>query len=80
MSQVTLYAKAGCRLCDVAIELLKQFNLSLTITDIESQEELMDRYGLFIPVALFENGTSLNWPFDAAAIQSQLSAQNSYTG
>ncbi|MDG1687942.1 MAG: glutaredoxin family protein [Gammaproteobacteria bacterium] len=74
MSQVTLYAKAGCRLCDVAIELLKQFNLSLTITDIESQEELMDRYGLFIPVALFENGTSLNWPFDAVAIQSQLSA------
>ena len=74
MSQVTLYAKTDCHLCNVAIELLKQFDLSLSIIDIQSQEELMERYGLLIPVVLFEDGTSLNWPFDAAAIQSQLSA------
>jgi len=74
LSQVTLYAKTDCHLCDVAIELLKQFDLSLTIIDIQSQEELMDEYGLVIPVVLFENGTILNWPFDAVTIQSQLSA------
>ena len=44
------------------------------MSDIQSETELMEQYGLVIPVVHFENGATLNWPFDATAIQSQLSA------
>lgn len=74
MTHVTLYVKTDCHLCDLAIKLLEQFDLSVSVIDIQSETELMEQYGLVIPVVHFENGATLNWPFDATAIQSQLSA------
>jgi glutaredoxin len=75
MTRVTLYTKADCHLCDLALTLLNQFDLTISIVDIQSQAALIEKYSLIIPVVVFENGVTLNWPFDAMDIQSQLTTK-----
>lgn len=72
MSQVTLYSKPDCHLCDLAYQLLANLNLTVSVIDIQSSSTLIEKYGLTIPVAIFSNGTELNWPFDAETVQSLL--------
>lgn len=52
--EVILYKKRQCHLCDVALDQLKllqdELKFTLNIIDIEADETLMERYGLFIPV------------------------------
>ena len=51
---ITLYTRSRCPLCDKAkatLEELKQeWNFELKEIDIESSDELTERYGLMIPV------------------------------
>ena len=70
---VILYSTEGCHLCEMALDLLKQTNLScpIEIVDIAFDECLFSRYGVTIPVLNFE-GDELYWPFDLEQIQSWL--------
>lgn len=70
MKTVFLYSTSGCHLCDLAWDLLAplitQLPLRLEEIDIAESDELIERYGVRIPVLKFEEGSEeLGWPFDA---------------
>lgn len=69
-----LYTTQGCHLCEQAEEivrpLLVRYGLVLELIEIAGSEELMERYGLRIPVLRLSGATAeLGWPFDAAAAE-----------
>jgi glutaredoxin len=76
MIPVILYTTAGCHLCELADNLLQQINqnLPLTIkhTEIGDDDELVEKYGITIPVVEFANGHQLNWPFTLDEIIAQI--------
>ncbi|MFT7235911.1 MAG: glutaredoxin [Methylophagaceae bacterium] len=72
MSQITLYTKSDCHLCDLAHQMLSELGLRTSIINIQSNAELIKKYRLIIPVIVFEDMIELNWPFDAITIQSRL--------
>jgi len=53
-TMITLYTRNRCPLCDKAkatiLELKKEWDFELNEIDIESSDELTERYGLMIPV------------------------------
>jgi len=60
------YTKPGCHLCDEAREVIALAGGGVVVTevDINSDAELMQRYGLRIPVlADPDSGRELGWPF-----------------
>ncbi len=70
MSSILLYTTAGCHLCEAAKTvlwpLLTEFGLRLEEVDIADSDELIERYGIRIPVIAFEHSvTELAWPFSA---------------
>ena len=54
MITVQLYTTLGCHLCEQALALLKtlspELNLSIEEIEIADSDELVDRYGIRIPV------------------------------
>ena len=66
-----LYHHPDCHLCDDAEVLLHEAGLaeSYSKVDIESDLELMKRYGIYVPViAHVAGGEELFWPFDQAQL------------
>lgn len=67
-----LYSTLGCHLCELAEELIRttveQGVLTLTIVEIANSNDLLDRYGLTIPVLQARTGAELSWPFDRPAL------------
>lgn len=63
----------GCHLCEVAEELLAQVLsplVSIECIDIAESEQLVETYGLRIPVLLnVQTGDELGWPFDSQQAQ-----------
>lgn len=51
---VTVYSRAGCHLCDEAIELLGRYGLSPTVVDIDTDPELALRYTNCVPVVVID--------------------------
>ena len=68
-SSIRLYYTDGCHLCDDAILLLEQLNLSYQKIDIVEQQALVELYGTLIPVVENEAGSTLNWPFSLQQLQ-----------
>ena len=50
MKIITLYGKDPCPLCDEMEQFLTHYALSYTYVDITTDEELIKRFGWFIPV------------------------------
>ena len=66
-----LYHHPECHLCDEAEMLLHAAGLgeSYSKIDIESDLELMKRYGIYVPVLAHKSGgEELFWPFDQAGL------------
>lgn len=64
-----LYSTSGCHLCELAKDilwpLLDEFAVRLKEVDIADSDELIERYGVRIPVLVADNQTmELGWPFD----------------
>lgn len=71
MQDMILYHHPDCHLCDEAEVLLHSAGLAerYSKVDIESDLDLMKRYGIYVPVmALKVDGSELFWPFDRAAL------------
>lgn len=67
MIKLSLYLTSHCHLCEQAIQIINQANLTLQTTCIEisADEELILEYGTRIPVLKrMDNFNELNWPFD----------------
>lgn len=57
--RLTIYSKPGCHLCDEMKALVRRTiegrpDISLTEIDISTDRELLDRYGLEIPVLMID--------------------------
>jgi len=71
MSQLILYYQPDCHLCDEAEGLMHDAGLdeSYQKVDIETDLELLKRYGIHVPVLQrVDNQEELFWPFDQAAL------------
>lgn len=69
MTLVTLYTTLGCHLCDeakhVAWPVLEHFNCRLVEVEIANDDELVEAYGIRIPVLKCSNlEGDIGWPFD----------------
>lgn len=69
MQSIYLYSTAGCHLCEMAREivspLLNNYSLYLEEIDIAESDELIERYGVRIPVLKSPRHIDeLGWPFD----------------
>ncbi|WP_299975329.1 glutaredoxin family protein [uncultured Pseudoteredinibacter sp.] len=67
-STVTLYTTAGCHLCEQAKTLFwpcaQSLALRLEEVDIAHSAQLVERYGIRIPVIATKEGREIAWPFD----------------
>jgi hypothetical protein len=77
MASLHLYSTVGCHLCEQAEELLQPFVTAgvfgLQIIDISTDDALIERYGIRIPVLACDTGEGrleLGWPFDQAQVWS----------
>ncbi|QBB71784.1 glutaredoxin family protein [Pseudolysobacter antarcticus] len=67
---LVLYGRGDCALCWHAEEALRHADVVAVPIDVDSDAALETRYGERIPVLRNEdNGTELDWPFDAYAIR-----------
>ena len=77
MKKLKFFTTEGCHLCEQAEELLsvlqQEHMFNLDVIDIAVEQELVEKYGLSIPVLLStENKEELYWPFNADDIVSLL--------
>ena len=72
MTSLFFYTTLGCHLCEQADELLADVmddRYQVTAVEISESDELIERYGIRIPVLRREDtGSELGWPFDAEAL------------
>ena len=68
---LVLYATSGCHLCEQAADLIRgAVAAPFHMVEIADDEDLLERYGVRIPVLRrLDTGGELNWPFDAAAVR-----------
>ncbi|TKB50427.1 glutaredoxin family protein [Ferrimonas sediminicola] len=69
MAEPILYHTDGCHLCDQAAQLLDRLGGGYRRIDIVDSEELVERYGVRIPVVRRPDGAEQGWPFDLAELQ-----------
>ncbi len=79
MPELLFYTTAGCHLCEYAeamlAELARSRAIDVSAVDIAASQELVERYGLKIPVLRNpRSGAELNWPFAPAEIVELLDA------
>lgn len=73
MKPIYLYSTQGCHLCELAREiispLLNTEQLQLKEIDIAESDELIELYGVRIPVLKSPHHTEeLGWPFDTKQV------------
>ena len=81
MKPIYLYSTPSCHLCEIAREivspLLNNYSLQLEEIDIAESDELIERYGVRIPVLKSPHHIDeLGWPFDSAQAASFLARIN----
>lgn len=68
-SEVILYTRPDCHLCDLAAQMLEQSKVNWYRVDIESDLELIRKYGMHIPVLYRPDiDRELYWPFTAETV------------
>ncbi len=54
MSDIVLYSRQGCHLCDVAAEILSRNRLAFEVVDIDADPQLRERYNECVPVVVID--------------------------
>lgn len=69
-SEVILYTRPDCHLCDLAAQMLEQCTVNWYRVDVESDLELIRKYGSHIPVLYRPDvDKELYWPFSAETVR-----------
>ena len=69
--QIHVFSRPGCHLCEVLLDELMPIirgRLGLQVFDIDSNEEWQTRFGLRIPVVVFEDQEICHFKLDKDAI------------
>ena len=68
--QVTLYTRPDCHLCELAEQMLEECGMRWQVVDIETDLQLLRKYGIRIPVLYRADvDRELFWPFDPVTLQ-----------
>ncbi|MFZ2163535.1 MAG: glutaredoxin family protein [Sideroxyarcus sp.] len=66
---IKLYGTTCCHLCEEAQAILHEMGIAAEYIDIADENELLDKYGIRIPVLKrADTGAELGWPFDAETV------------
>ncbi|MBV1906308.1 MAG: glutaredoxin family protein [Pseudomonadales bacterium] len=76
---LTLYSTSACHLCEQAISLLSNIpevsEFKVVIQDISESVELVERFGLRIPVVQADStACDLGWPFNEEDVKQYLAS------
>jgi Glutaredoxin-like domain (DUF836) len=76
MSDLILYQRDYCHLCDLALAVLAEARApEFDSVWVDDSDELEQRYGTRVPVLRdIRGGRELDWPFDATAVRAFLAA------
>ena len=80
MSELRLYSRPDCHLCEVAADLIHQSGVEqgLKHVNIEDDLALLRRYGIRIPVLQrMDTGAELFWPFNQEGLLAFLQTEDS---
>ncbi|MGY3229591.1 hypothetical protein ACVWWJ_001075 [Luteibacter sp. HA06] len=70
MSELTLFQRDDCHLCDLALDVLAQARApDFTSAWIDDDDGLEARYGARVPVLRRGDGAELDWPFDVESLR-----------
>ena len=76
MINLTLYTTSGCHLCEEAEKMLRllseQQHRRWVTKEICEDDDLVERYGIRIPVISTEKGRELGWPFTIESLNDWL--------
>lgn len=68
--EVLLYTRPDCHLCELAAQMLEECSVTWYFVDIESDLELIRKYGVHIPVLyLADVDRELYWPFSSETVR-----------
>ena len=70
--EVILYSTDCCHLCELAQAQLDELQIAYRVVDIIDDSELVERYGVRIPVVLNQQQKELGWPFELPQLQAFL--------
>ena len=75
-NRVVMFSRAGCCLCDEALEVLRgvedELALDITVTDIAGDAELEERYGMSIPVVYLNEELAAKGHVEAGRLRRRL--------
>ena len=76
MTEVVLYSRPGCHLCEVARDVIEQVRaevpFDLLEVDVGSQDALEREYGIRIPVVVIDGTEAFEYEVDASVLRSLL--------
>lgn len=72
---VTLYTRTGCHLCEVAENTLLAHGLTPTLTDIDSNPELLDEFNTCVPVVEIDGKVRFRGKVDPVLLQRLINNQ-----
>lgn len=71
--EVVLYTRPDCHLCDLAGEMLERCDVLWRVEDIETDLELIRKYGTLVPVVYRPDvDKELQWPFNEKSLDTFL--------
>lgn len=75
-TRITLYSRPGCHLCEIALEVIERVGADLGVgweeIDIDSDPDLLDRFGEEIPVTFVDGVQHDYWRVDEARLRAAL--------
>lgn len=77
VSDVVVYTRSGCHLCDDACAVLENYGLAPRLVDIDTDSSLREAYGLLIPVVLFDGVERFRGRVDEVLLRRLLQAGRS---
>lgn len=81
MMIIVLYTTAGCHLCEQALVLLNEASetnrIIIELVEIGDDNNLIDEFGIHIPVVEFPDKQRLYWPFNLSELNQKIQEQSS---
>jgi glutaredoxin len=80
VSEVTVFSRPGCHLCEVLLEELEPMcrasGVGVRVVNVDSDPAWQQRYGTRIPVVCAPTGEELSgWPFDRERVHHWLATR-----
>ena len=64
-----LYSRNDCPLCEDVEETLLRLNIAYTFIDIDTDEKLVQKYHVRIPLLVNAQKQELGWPFEDSQLK-----------